>query len=113
MKASTNFEAQKELIAALVSAKKLSGTARHLVEYQIHQEFGFRRNGEDKIGDARGYMKLAGDLGVKRQTVMDALKVLERRNIIVIERHKAKFGNVYVNLRMINRDISQWKLNGV
>jgi len=113
MEASSGYEATQELLRALVKVKRLSGEERHLVEYQIDQEFSYLKNGEVKIGDARGYMKLAGDLGVSKQTVIDTQKKLEKRRIIVVERHKVKFGNVYVNRRMINRDTSQWDYDGV
>jgi hypothetical protein len=80
-------------------------SALRILNYQIHQEFGFIQNGEIKDGDTVTHRTRNRHLGIDKSTGIDAVKELEKANVITVER-KHRVTNRY----RINRDVSTWIL---
>lgn len=80
-------------------------SALRILNYQIHQEFGFIQNGEVKDGDKVTHTMRSRHLGISKNTEIEATQELELLNVITVERkHRI------VNRYHINRDVSTWIL---
>jgi len=80
-------------------------SALRILNYQIHQEFGFIQNGNVKNGDKVAHTMRSRHLGISKNTEIEATQELERLNVLIVERkHRI------VNRYHINRDVSTWIL---
>jgi hypothetical protein len=98
----SNYDKIKKLVR-VSRLLRITGSAFNVLLYQIDQEFGFIKNGEQKDGDLISHMTRSRHLGISIDQDTDATKLLSKLNVLVVDKRHRRVSTYH-----INQDLSSW-----